>query len=127
MPSLPDPKLRHWWTRIVCGYRADRETLAAYCKRNDVRVASFYQWRKKITQADRAACEQQSHELSAPTAFVSVDVEPDSREEVRAVIELPSGVRIGVPVSEPELVLEVVRTLAQHSCDSATVKAEVAQ
>ena len=78
----PDPALRQLWHQRLQRFRHSGLSVADFCDREEVSVASFYAWKRRLH--DNAA------PASAPPGFVPVRVLPPAH---RAPVELvlPSG------------------------------------
>ena len=79
------------------------QTVAAFCEDHDLKVPTFYSWKKKYNQAEPPALE----------GFCKIT---PKREEVERSLLLPSGLRlalIGLSITEiAELILEIDRAHA---------------
>ncbi len=61
------------WRELVSAQQASGQSIAAYCRANDVRAWQFYEWKKRLLQSE------------APS-FVAVSVKA---EEERAMLSSP--------------------------------------
>ncbi len=100
------------WSERLRQFSGSGLTVAAFCRREQVSVPSFYQWRKKFrrdleengTGGDDRGVEPTGGELSAeskgrkPAAFVAVRVRQFSQVEV----ELVNGVSLRLPAGDLE-------------------------
>jgi len=76
------------------------QTVAAYCEKHDLKVPTFYSWKKKFEQP----------EAPAPAGFCKIT---PKREHAERSLRLPSGLRlelIGLTTTEiAELILKINR------------------
>ncbi len=75
------------WSRLISEQKQSGESVAAFCRRREVSVPSFYQWRRKLNRVDV----ESSTDVSS---FVPVSVmnSPSSIE-----FEFPGGVVVRLP------------------------------
>ena len=79
----PDPATRRLWQQRLERFSRSGLTVAAFCDREGVAVASFYAWRRRLRQPDDPAAEPAPH-------FVPVHVvSPPTSAPVELL--LPSG------------------------------------
>lgn len=82
---------------------ASGQTVAAYCEKHDLKVPTFYSWKKKYRKA----------EASVHAGFCKIT---PKREYAERSLRLPSGLRlelIGLTTTEiAELILEIDRAHA---------------
>lgn len=111
MARPPDPALRMFWTRFIRDFDSQQESVAQYCRRANVSVPSFYQWKRRLSSV-----------LSPSTgsaAFVPVNVKPPAAPAESSIqIELGSNCRIDLPQQCETLVLEIVRLALQSRSDA---------
>lgn len=79
------------WEERLVRFFASKVTVAEFCRREDVSVASFYYWKRRLRASEVA-------EASVPL-FVPVSVRPAGNTEIR--IELPGGATVCVPANVP--------------------------
>jgi hypothetical protein len=107
MARAADPALAEWWFELIELADESSLTVAEFCRVHDVSTASFYNWRRKLRDTDRAR-----------GGFVPVNVtsadqridQPLLRNSVRVV--WPQGVIMEIPATDRELVLLVAGTLS---------------
>ena len=73
------PSRRQVWSERLDRYRTSSQTVKAFCQAENVSVPSFYQWKKKLADA----------EPSASAAFVPVNLPAQPTDELDLV--LPGG------------------------------------
>ena len=107
------------WRRRMRRFSRSRLTVAEFCYREDVSVAAFYQWRRKLVALDpssAATARAQSQGglpaqvvSGAPNGFVPVRVWQSSAIEVR----LPNGVLLTLPARDPEVLRQALLVVSQ--------------
>ena len=76
------------WERRLRRFDPSQMTVADFCRREEVSVASYYYWKRQIRPTSIEA-------TTGEPMFVPVNVKPASVAEVR--IELPGGATIHIP------------------------------
>ena len=102
MARVPDPQLRDWWQGLIDSFDSQSDTVARYCRQHGVSTASFYRWQRKLQTAD-------------PPKFLKVDARDDRspRDGLPiASIHFPRGVRLDLPVGDPQLLHSTIHALA---------------
>ena len=84
-------------------------TVAEFCRRERVSVASFYHWRKRLAptvapNSPRQRSRGSSPSIRASNLFVPVNVTSSPMAE----IEFPNGVRVRVPATNAEAIRAAV-------------------
>lgn len=105
------------WLRRIQRFSQSGLTVAEFCDREQVSVAAFYQWRRKlVTLANppqATAREQDGLPLSpssgSPNGFVPVRVLPSSTIEVR----FPNGVVLTLPARDLDVLHQTLLVLSQ--------------
>ena len=107
------------WRRRMQRFSRSRLTVAEFCDREDVSVAAFYQWRRKLValgQSSAATARAQAQGglpapvvSGPPNGFVPVRVWPSSAIEVR----LPNGVVLPLPAGDPEVLRQALLVVSQ--------------
>lgn len=94
MAKAKDPRLERLWRQRLARFNPDRQTVAQFCDDEDVSVATYYYWRRRLaagSEDDRPA--QPAH---TTPLFVSARVPLPSGD---VVIEVGSQVRVRVPAT----------------------------
>lgn len=117
MPRLPDPELLTAWQERLARFEHSELTVAEFCEVENVSVASFYQWRRRL--------EGQAGSVSAKRRgggeFIAVRLR-SAPQTARlslpggATIELPSGLEAA---RLRELIAAVVEVTSQ-TADGST-------
>ncbi len=105
------------WLRRLQRFSRSRLTVAEFCDREQVSVAAFYQWRRKLVTlvhqppvATRGQEGQVASPLSgAPDGFVPVRVRSSSTIEVR----LGNGVVLTLPAGDLEVLRQTLLVVSQ--------------
>lgn len=108
MSRLPDPELAAAWKERLVRFERSQLTVAEFCEVENVSVANFYQWRRKLEQP-------QSAKPESPGEFIAVRLRGSAQT---ARLSLPGGATIELPACiEPahlrELIAAVVDVTAQ--------------
>jgi transposase-like protein len=98
------PDRERFWREAVADWKKSGQIIAGFCTASGLSQASFYAWRRQLSQRDRAA----------PAAtFVPLTVVPDAVVEV----VLPTGVIVRVPAAaDAAAVAKLVAALGAVSC-----------
>ena len=111
-----NPAKEQFWRQALARQRASGLSIRAFCEREGLSEASYYQWRRELARRDRPR-----HQAPRPRrAFVPVRIIPDAdTSPTRGMIEivLASGrrIRVGEGFSRPTLA-EVVAVLEAKGC-----------
>ena len=85
-------------------------TVAEFCRREEVSVASFYQWRRKL--AETTTVEETAVRQSAGPTLMPVQVAAAANLQV----VFPNGTRLTLPADDYELVkLSIASIAAAHT------------
>lgn len=104
------------WGRRLREFDRGHVTVAEFCRRVGVSVATFYQWQRKLASAvDGAAGRStavarpatKSGQAPGPIRFLPVEITAASQVEVL----LPGGVRLSIPSREHDALRTVVAAL----------------
>ena len=111
MARPKDPQLERLWRRRLARHSTSGLSVAEYCSREGITVASFYYWRRRLAAAPRPAPVN-------PPLFVPLRLEDTRPEEPPAgsgsvELELPHHVRLRFDSPpEPEWLGRVVAAVA---------------
>ena len=108
---------RQLWLRRMQRFSQSRLTVAEFCDREDVSVAAFYQWRRKlvtlVNQPHATARAQGGLPVppssSAANGFVPVRVLQSAVIEAR----LPNGVTLALPAGDLEVLRQTLLVVSQ--------------
>jgi transposase len=106
-----NPAKEQFWRQALARQRASGLSIRAFCEREGLSEASYYQWRRELARRDRSPRQA----LRPGRAFVPVRIIPDAdRRHARGLIEivLAGGRRIRVGEGfVPQTLAEVVAVL----------------
>ena len=111
------------WRERLRRYGGSRLTVAEFCRREQVSVPSFYQWRRRLAESERGA--ESAGPRSSPSRALARCVTAPAFQQVMlsggsvVTIELPSGVRMELPAQQWQLVRSVVAELLQAESASS--------
>jgi hypothetical protein len=97
---------RSQWRERFRRFARSKLSVIEFCRREGVSTPSFYQWRQKLADSSSNGPARRSPTLAS---FVPVQVATASDLQVN----FPNGVRLTLPVSDPELVRISIDTIAQ--------------
>jgi hypothetical protein len=98
--SLDSRKVREWQRRLA-RFQEARQSVAEFCRREEVSAPSFYQWRKRLTRRPAAAEEAAGFR---PVRVVG---------SAGVAVQLPGGTQVQVPTSDRRALRLVITTLAR--------------
>jgi hypothetical protein len=102
MSRASSSEKRQQWVERMQRYTASGLTVAAFCVAESVSIASFYQWRRKLSPAPEPV--QGSSPEPSKQRFVAVRIAGVAQLDVY----LPNGTRICLPGSDASLIDAVV-------------------
>jgi hypothetical protein len=124
MSRVPDPALRLQWQRRLRKFQVFHGSVRQFCQLQGVSVASFYQWRAKLTD------ERNSANSNTPPAaqdsnsphFVPLQLVPPTAHALptHTAIVLPGGTRIELPCDDSPVLHAVIRSVMHEDaklCD----------
>ena len=101
MVRRPDLGLAQQWRELISQQPDSGMTIAAFCEFHRISNASFYQWRRKLSES-----------LPAPNdQFVRVEVLRDQSSEPPVRVQLACGAVLEIPSQQHELVFGVIDQL----------------
>ena len=112
MPRTSDPKLHALWRERVRLQLDSALTIADFCAREGLSMASFHAWKRRLRLIDLA---DRRPALPAPPAFLPVTVrvaEQALGEPLPIVADLPNGIRLRIPTADAHLACRLVRAVA---------------
>jgi len=104
MPRLKDLARWRTWKGRYDRFKGSGLTVAAFCRREGVSAASFYQWGKKLRGAQRSGSERARSET-----FVPVRIMQPATVELR----LPNGAQLFLPAGDTALVATAIEAAAR--------------
>jgi len=114
----PDLQLHALWRERVRRQAGSGLTIAQFCARERLSVASFGVWKRRLRLIDLA---DHHPTLPAPRAFLPITVrvvEHASDTPLPIEADLPNGIRLRIPTANPRLAGHLVRVVARARTDS---------
>jgi hypothetical protein len=99
-----------FWRRQIEGQAASGLAAREWCLREQLAVASFYAWRRKLAHRDRQR--SASEPLAASNRFLPIRLTAPSSVE----LQLPSGLVIRVPAQETAALRAVLEFVEPRPC-----------
>lgn len=110
MARASDPAKAAQWRGRLKRFGSANVSVARFCRREGVSVASFYHWRRKLAvEADL----QPPARRTAPTACAFQPVTVVVPISPAIAVHLPGGTRLEVPSSDLKVLRVVVRELVR--------------
>lgn len=106
--SFSDRKSREWRRRLL-RFEKHPSTIKEFCRREGVSEPSFYLWRKRLGLKNAQKPVRAESPAESPAGFRPVRLL--TRESL--VAHLPGGMRMVVPMSEPDGLRAVIDALAR--------------
>ena len=103
-----------YWRGVIQDQKSSGLSISAFCRERKVPAASFFNWRRKVAERERAV-----EHKDVATKFVALELPPSPPAATRSGCEvvLPSGCRIIVPIQCDAVWLgEILRTLQESPC-----------
>ena len=115
MPRSPDPELRRWWRQLLDSFDPQRCSVAQFCQRNHVSVASFYRWQKQLARPEKTG------------SLIPVELtDATSRQrDCAALIRIDESTRIEISSSHAYLATDIAIALAKARREATTGQREV--
>jgi hypothetical protein len=118
MARPPDPQLHAIWRERIRRQEASGLTIEQFCSQEGIARSKFHSWKRRFRLADVA---DRCPALPARSTFLPVTVRllqhgPAEPPPVEA--ELPSGVRLRIPTTDPRLACRIIRTVAAAKTNS---------
>jgi transposase-like protein len=105
MSRSANPGKRSQWFDRLQRFTRSKVSVAEFCRSEQVSVASFYQWRRKLTGSSPGL-----PGLRPPTRASFVPVQVTRAADLQ--VTFPNGVRLTLPAHDDELVRMSIESLA---------------
>jgi hypothetical protein len=108
----PDLKRHALWRECIRRQLDSGLTIARFCDREGLSVATFQSWKHRLRLIDLA---DRHPGVAAPPAFLPVTVhvpEYVSNEPLTIEADFPNGVRLRIPTADARLACRLVRAVA---------------
>lgn len=122
MPRTPDLKRHALWRECIRRQLDSRLTIAQFCAREHLSVATFQSWKHRLRLIDLA---ERHPAVAAPPAFLPVTVHVPEyvlNEPLTIEADLPNGIRLRIPTANVQLACRLVRAVARTKTDSGGLK-----
>lgn len=109
-----------YWRGVIKKQRASGLSVAEFCRRNDVSVALFYRWRRRLAERDAGDSRKDTGppdraEGDVVAQFIPIELPPPPAAAFEIV--RPDGCRVLVPPGfEAADLREILRVLEEISC-----------
>ena len=118
MARPPDPKLHAIWRAHIRRQEASGLTIEQFCFQKGIARSKFHAWKRRFRLADVT---EQRPALPSPSSFLPVTVRllqhgPSEPPPIEA--DLPNGVRLRIPTTDPRLACRIIRPVAAASTNS---------
>lgn len=123
MSRVPDPALRLRWKRRLRKFQTFQGSVRTFCQAENVSVASFYQWRQKLSDdSDAKAGAQTVAEDNEAAQFVPLQLVQQTMRHAptHAAVVLAGGTRIELPSEDSSVLQAVIRSVMHEDaklCD----------
>jgi hypothetical protein len=118
MSRTPDLKCHALWRECIRRHVDSGLTIAQFCAREDLSVAAFHSWKRRLRLIDLADHRPVS---PAPSTFLPVTVrvaEPALGDPLLIVADLPNGIRLRIPTANARLACQLVLAVAGAKTNS---------
>ena len=110
MPRGVSSQKRSQWRERLRRFARSKLSVAEFCRREQVSVPSFYQWRRKLGNSSSNGPARRS---PARANFIPVQVVSATTAATGVQVNFPNGARLTLPLSDQELVRMLIETIAQ--------------
>ena len=111
-------EVRRQWRRRLGRFAGSKLSVAEFCRREEVSVASFYQWRKKLDASGETGLDDRN--TTQPT-FLPVQVAATASLQVA----FPNGATLTLPVDDQQLIkLSIEATAAARTSTAPATSGE---
>jgi hypothetical protein len=112
VPRTPDLKRHALWRECIRRQLDSGLTIAQFCVREHLSVATFQSWKHRLRLIDLA---ERHPAVAAPPAFLPVTVHVPEyvlNEPLTIEADFPNGVRLRIPTANARLACRLVRAVA---------------
>lgn len=112
MPRTPDLKRHALWRECIRRQLDSGLTIAQFCVREHLSVATFQSWKHRLRLIDLA---EHHPAVAAPPTFLPVTVHVPEyvlNEPLTIEADFPNGVRLRIPTANARLACRLVRAVA---------------
>jgi hypothetical protein len=118
MARTPDPKLHAIWRDRIRRQDSSGLTIEQFCSQEGVARSKFQSWKRRFRLADAA---EQRPAAPSPSTFLPVKVrllQGGLQEPSPVEADLPNGVHLRIPTTDPGLASYLVRVVARAQTNS---------
>jgi len=113
----PDPRLHEVWRDRIRRQEASGLSIRQFCSQEGIGRSIFHAWKRHF----RLAATEQRTAPPSPSSFLPVRVHvldqgPTEPQPIEA--DLPNGVRLRIPTTDPRLACRIIRTVAAAGTNS---------
>jgi hypothetical protein len=120
MPRTPNPQLHSVWRERIRQQEASGLTIEQFCSQEGIARSKFHSWKRRFRLADVAdRCPAlPSHSTFLPVTVPVRLLQQGPAEPPPVEAELPNGVRLRIPTTDPRLACRIIRTVAAAKTNS---------
>jgi hypothetical protein len=118
MPRHPNPQLHAVWRERIRQQEASGLTIEQFCSQQGIARSKFHAWKRRFRLANAA---EPRPALPSPSSFLPVTVRllpHGSAEPPPIEADLPNGVRLRIPTTDPRLACRIIRSVAAANTNS---------
>lgn len=121
MSRGPDLARRELWRRRLRDFDRGSATVAAFCRREGVSDAAFYQWRRKLASpAAQPNAPVSAAEQVPALSFLPIEIMGRDDHAARIEVVFPNGTRVLVPGRDQATLNAVLAALTSSSREPAS-------
>lgn len=113
---------RELWMRRMQRFARCRLSVAAFCELEQVSIAAFYQWRKKLTNdvSDAGTSAMPDSLMTRPTPIVKGFVPVKLLQPTVIEVRLANGVMLTLPAGDLEVLRQTLNFVSRLPADSGS-------
>lgn len=113
---------RELWMRRMQRFARCRLTVAAFCEQEQVSIAAFYQWRKKLTNdvSDAGTSAMPDRLMTRPTPIVKGFVPVKLLQPTVIEVRLVNGVTLTLPAGDLEVLRQTLNFVSRLPANSGS-------
>jgi hypothetical protein len=118
VPRTPDLELHALWRERIRRQVHSKLTIAQFCARERLPVATFQSWKRRLRLIDLA--DRHPTAVASPAFLpVTVRIPEYSRSEPLAIeADFPNGVRLRIPTTDTRLACRLIHVVARARTDT---------
>lgn len=113
---------RELWMRRMQRFARCRLTVAAFCEQEQVSIAAFYQWRRKLTNdvSDAGTSAMAERLVTRPTPIVKGFVPVKLLQPTVIEVRLANGVMLTLPAGDLEVLRQTLNFVSRLPADAGS-------